>query len=87
MADLGHLELLQHGVASWNAWRNAHPTIRPHLAWCSLRGAGLMRVNLRGAVLFRVDLSGATLDGANLEGATYTQEQLRRASSYLKIKL
>src|SRR5262249_10235490 len=66
MADREHEELLQRGVAAWNAWRNEHPTIRPNLAGCKLVRASLARVNLRGALLFRVDLSRAALEEADL---------------------
>jgi uncharacterized protein YjbI with pentapeptide repeats len=87
MANQGRLAILQHGVASWNAWRSEHPTIRPDLSRCSLVGADLTRIDLSHATLSEARLDAAILDWATLEGATYTEEQLRRISSRIQISV
>jgi hypothetical protein len=49
MADQEHLELLKHGVTSWNAWRLQHPEINPVRALATNTGcfAGRM-TSLKG---------------------------------------
>ena len=62
MANRKHVALLKQGVEAWNAWRRAHPKIRPNLfradlTRASLSGADLRRTNLGRASLRYADLS------------------------------
>ena len=64
MANRKHVALLKQGVKAWNAWRRAHPKIRPNLfradlTRASLSGADLRRTNLGRASLRYADLCGA----------------------------
>ena len=64
MANRKHVALLKQGVEAWNAWRRAHPRIRPNLfradlTRASLSGADLRRTNLGRASLRYADLCGA----------------------------
>lgn len=89
MAEARHLALLRSGVKTWNAWRQAKPTVRPNLCGvdlteAELRGADLSWVNLNGADLSRADLTeadlrGASLYDANLGGATLGRARLTQA--------
>jgi TIR domain/Pentapeptide repeats (8 copies) len=74
MANPEHLQILQQGVAAWNAWRDQNRDIRPDLAAANLRGA-----DLKGASLFRADLDMATLDLANLHRAILREATLVQA--------
>src|SRR3954453_16806400 len=71
MANRKQVALLKQGVEAWNAWRRAHPKIRPNLfradlTRASLSGADLRRTNLGRASLRYADLCGAQLGGADL---------------------
>lgn len=70
MANRNHYALLQAGVATWNAWRAAHPRIRPKLDGANLTGADLVDINLKGASLRAVCLRNACLDDADLSKMT-----------------
>jgi hypothetical protein len=84
-----HFEILKKGVAEWNEWRRANPTIFPNLINAYLHGtnlrdadlrlATLSGTNLRGADLRLAILSGATLNGANLDGANLDGADLNNA--------
>ena len=39
MAETEHLVLLLQGADAWNAWRGAHPSVRPDLREAKLNGA------------------------------------------------
>jgi Pentapeptide repeats (8 copies) len=71
MANDEHVELLKQGVATWNAWRDENPDIRPDLS-----GADLDEANLGGADLIRANVRGANLSGANLSGADLDKADL-----------
>jgi uncharacterized protein YjbI with pentapeptide repeats len=75
MANEEHLTILRQGVEAWNAWREAHPTIRPDLSEATLNEMALIGANLGEA-----DLSRATLIVANLSGATLSEATLIGAS-------
>jgi uncharacterized protein YjbI with pentapeptide repeats len=64
MATQAHLNLLKHGVESWNVWRKANPGVKP-----DLRGVELIGADLSGADLSEVDFSGANLQRAILSKA------------------
>jgi hypothetical protein len=55
MANADHLKLLREGTDSWNAWRQANPSIKPNLAGAELRGASLQNGDLRRSELRGVD--------------------------------
>ncbi len=65
MADKDQLQILNQGVAAWNAWRSEHPQIR--------------RPDLRGENLYQAKLSGANLKGADFELADLAYADLRNA--------
>jgi hypothetical protein len=48
-------------VGRWNAWREAHPEIRPDVS-----GAHLRQAKLSGAYLYETNLNGASLNSADL---------------------
>ena len=77
MANEEHLAILRKGVEAWNAWREAHPDVRPDLRAADLVGAILPWANLAGA-----DLAGANLTGANLAGANLRKANLLGANLY-----
>jgi uncharacterized protein YjbI with pentapeptide repeats len=81
MADDVHLAVLEQGVAAWNQWRAAHPTVRPDFSSASLRGLDLAKVDLSGADLRQTDLRGtilssAVLIDADLAGANFFKSVL-----------
>lgn len=80
MADREHLQILQEGVAKWNAWRNRNVAVRPDLS-----GAELCGLQLDGANLASVDLSGAVLGGVVLDGADLQFADLRCAHGLERI--
>jgi hypothetical protein len=91
MANPKHLEALQGGVKSWNAWRKAHSRaprkITPDLSGAQLNGmnlrgynfshANLWEVQFRETDLRRADLSFAQMSKANLSGANLARCQVR----------
>ena len=93
MANPEHLEILGKGVEAWNAWRRAHPDVRPDLSEANLHevdlsGAHLFMANLRGADLHEAYLSGADLSGAhvfmaNLRGADLRGARLFTANLFM----
>src|SRR6266487_2465351 len=90
MANQEHVDLLRHGAAEWNTWKDEHPEIQPDLSRADLRGvdlsgahlteAYLIGASLFGANLNEADLSGADLRGANLTEATLIEAILSRAT-------
>ena len=73
MANEEHVAILKKGVATWNAWRDENPEIRPDLQrevlWKAyLPRANLPRANLTGARLNEANLSWANLSRADLSG-------------------
>jgi hypothetical protein len=74
VADPEHLEILQHGIAVWNAWRTKERSIIPVLNGANLEGA-----NLSGANLGEANLNEAKLEGANLSEAFLSAAYLRHA--------
>ena len=72
MADQQHLRRLSEGVASWNAWREANPTVRPDLTEATLRERNLVGFNLSYANFSRADLERADLSRAALVGTDFT---------------
>jgi uncharacterized protein YjbI with pentapeptide repeats len=79
MANDEQVALLKQGVAAWNAWRDAHPDIRPDLRGAHLSRADLKEADLRGALIAGADLTNADLRGANLSGAYLLATDLREA--------
>ncbi|MGB1374556.1 MAG: pentapeptide repeat-containing protein [Rhodothermales bacterium] len=56
MANTEHIQLLESGAASWNAWRKEQPDLIPDLSGADLTGRwlqeyNLSRANLKGAFL------------------------------------
>jgi Pentapeptide repeats (8 copies) len=79
VADPEHLEILQHGIAVWNAWRTKERSIIPVLEGANLEGANLEGANLSGANLGEANLNEAKLEGANLSEAFLSAAYLRHA--------
>ena len=74
MANPEHLDLLQHGIDTWNTWRKEHQDTQPDLSYADLHGADLSYADLEladfvSANLRYADLSWAILYGADFEGA------------------
>ena len=74
MANEEHVAQLRKGVASWNAWREENPDIRPDLSEANLSWADLHGANLREANLRKANLSWANLHGVNLQEADLSGE-------------
>jgi len=90
MANQEHLDLLNLGVAQWNAWRKRnHGQIGLDLSGANLRGADLSNAHLNSpypdmtqvhrAHLTLTNLSEAHLSGADLSGTDLNETNLRRA--------
>ena len=84
VADPEHLDLLQQGVDTWNAWRAEKPSIRPDLSGAYLSKTNLVEAHLRstilhGANLIQADLFQADLREADLSGADLSVANLLRA--------
>jgi uncharacterized protein YjbI with pentapeptide repeats len=80
MANPDHLNMLQQGVAAWNAWREREPSITPDLYEANLTDAeDLARANLSGANLSGANLSGANLSGADLGHANLVDADITNA--------
>ena len=79
MEDQKHVDLLRSGVASWNAWRDAHPDVNPNLIGADLAGVDLRGANLARAMLARADLGGAQLAKATMRSAHLLVANLRGA--------
>lgn len=70
MANVKHLEILNEGVPTWNAWRlrqrattlHLEDTPRPNLGGVDLRGRDLRGANLERTILYKADLRGAIFD-------------------------
>ncbi|MDT4896661.1 MAG: hypothetical protein QOH25_1738 [Acidobacteriota bacterium] len=91
MANPKHLEALNLGVKSWNAWRKAHSRaprkITPDLSGAQLNGmnlrgydfshANLWEVQFRQTDLRRADLSFAQMSNADLSSANLSRCQVR----------
>jgi len=69
MAHPKHLAKLDEGAAAWNAWRRAHPRLRPDLSTAVLADRVLDGHDLRGALLTNADLRRASFRDAALDGA------------------
>ena len=69
MPDQQHIEILDHGVPTWNEWRKANRTIQANLDHANLQGKFLHDANFYKVNLQNADLSGAHLLGANFNGA------------------
>src|SRR5256885_4825958 len=93
MGNAQQMELLNRGVAAWNAWRDADPETVVELSEFVPSGEALRRrgphswwlagANLRGAHLQRahlgaVDLSGSDLRGAYLDDSDLSGSNLHR---------
>ncbi|MDH5527073.1 MAG: toll/interleukin-1 receptor domain-containing protein [Nitrospirota bacterium] len=86
MANQKHCDMLEQGVAAWNAWREKSPDVRPNLKCAQLykadlRGANLRNANLRDANLRGADLRDANLRDADLRGADTSDADLRGADT------
>ncbi len=84
MANQKHVEILKQGVKTWNAWRRAHPKIRPDLFMANLSRLDLCRADLReadlrGAALIDANLTLTNLGYANLRGTDLRAADLTRA--------
>jgi hypothetical protein len=63
------LQLLEAGVAAWNAWRAKSPKAEVQLASEKLNDRDLKGINLSGANLERANFSGSDLTNANFSKA------------------
>ena len=79
MANSQHVQQLRAGSASWNAWRQAHPDVKPDLDSADLSGADLSGANLHEARLFEANLSNANLSKADLSSSELWRATLDRA--------
>src|SRR6266487_3045949 len=79
MANQEHVDLLRHGAAEWNTWKDEHPEIQPDLSRADLRGVDLSGAHLTEAYLSEADLSGANLIEVNLNGAYLSEANLIEA--------
>jgi uncharacterized protein YjbI with pentapeptide repeats len=80
MPNPEHLQLLQQGVAGWNAWRQQHrDDIRPDLGGADLIKADLIKADLLRATLCGADFGGADHSGADLTGADLIRAIFRGA--------
>jgi hypothetical protein len=66
MANPEHLQILEQGVETWNAWREQSTGIRADLSKANLSKANLGEANLTAANLPWASLIEADLTGANL---------------------
>jgi hypothetical protein len=82
MADAEQLQLLQQGVASWNAWRVDHPDTVPDLRDANLAELDLRGVNFADADLGGADLRGTDLSKANLSGVNFSQSTIDISTKY-----
>lgn len=92
MPATNYRTLLGDGPAVWNAWRTAHPEVKPDLSHLDLSGLDLggydlshcemNGTNLRGCDLSDSDLSFAILRGAELRSAVFAGTDLTSASLY-----
>jgi len=69
MAIEEHVNILRHGKAAWNAWKQKHPGKKIDLSGVDLSGAKLIEANSSGANLGYIDLSRIDLIDANLSYA------------------
>ena len=69
MANEAHLAILMKGVRAWNAWREAHPEIAPHLSDTNMSEANLSEANLTNTNLIFADLIFADLRYTTLRAA------------------
>lgn len=92
MSAIDPRTLLGNGPDGWNAWREAHPEVKPDLSHldlsgldlggCDLSACEMVRTNLRGCDLSDTDLSFANLRGAELHSAVFAGTELTSASLY-----
>ena len=84
MSDPNHIEVLEDGVAAWNAWRKMNREVRPDLSGCNIKirdlsGADFAGTDMRGVMLAGSDLSDANLRGADLSRADLMEADLSGA--------
>ena len=79
MANPEHLEILKHGVKTWNEWRLEPQGVFPDLRDADLRGADLRDVDFSGANLFSANLREADLRSTYLNRADLSHADLRGA--------
>ncbi len=80
MANERHLEILRHGVTTWNEWRLKSPGVVPDLMDADLAGADLAGADLRVALLLKANLGDANLQGAQLHKAILGSANLTAAN-------
>src|SRR5258708_4956741 len=85
MANQEHLNLLQHGVETWNQWRRGHPDFQPDLEEADLSemdliGVNLSRAQLHGTTFFETQLDVADLSEADLGIADFRGADLSGAA-------
>lgn len=86
MPNSEHLEIVQQGVRTWNAWREDNPAIRPDLSEADLNGAALWGIdfsgaNLRRSIFHDADIREATLVDADLSDADLRRTLVSRADA------
>ncbi|MCZ6636419.1 MAG: pentapeptide repeat-containing protein [bacterium] len=79
MSDINFGDLFREGVASWNAWRKAHPDVIPGLPDEQFSYEDLSGIDFSGMHLDYEDLSSATLIGANFSNAELDHTDLSDA--------
>jgi uncharacterized protein YjbI with pentapeptide repeats len=75
VSDPAHVDVLKHGVAAWNAWRVANPSIVPNLS-----GMSLVRQDFSGIDFSNAELLETAFDGANLTDANLADARLNAAT-------
>jgi uncharacterized protein YjbI with pentapeptide repeats len=81
LTSMEQIVLLQRSAKAWNAWRSAHPEVKPHLELANLNGLDLRRANLSGASLDGAEFVHADLGGAQLVGSDAKYANVRYANS------
>jgi uncharacterized protein YjbI with pentapeptide repeats len=75
MANREQLEILKQGVAIWNNWADANPSLD-----IDLSNADLSNMDLRGAQLTDANLAGANLSGSRLDDAQFINANLEEVN-------
>lgn len=79
MSKPAHLEVLEQGVACWNAWRCEEASVKPDLREAKLTQADLTGADLSSADLREADLTDAKVMHADLSGGDLSRAKLFNA--------
>jgi hypothetical protein len=87
MTESNPLEIISHGIDSWNQWRQRNPGEVPQLAGADfsemdMEGINLSEADLRDSELFEANLCNANLKMAVLTGSDLAGAKLSKAEIY-----